>query len=95
MISEKEIRDIANLANIRLEDREINELREDFSSILDYVNKLEEVDVSNVIETSNLSSSKNIEREDIANRFDTDLLIDSMPRKRDGYLEVKKVLYNE
>jgi len=95
MISEQEIRDIAKLAHLKIRDDEVQKLREEFSSVLDYVNKLKEVDVSQINETSNLSISSNVEREDIPKRFNKDALIDSMPKQRDGYLEVKKVLYND
>lgn len=95
MISEKEIRDIAKLANLNINDDEIGKLREDFSSILEYVDKLSEVDVSGVDITANLSKANNVERPDIPKRFEKDLLIAAMPKQRDGYLEVKKVLYND
>lgn len=95
MISEQEIKNIARLAHLKIRDDEIEKLREDFSSILDYMNKLNEVDVSSIDETANLAKNSNIERDDIANRFNKDLLIDSMPKQRNGYLEVKKVLYND
>ncbi|MDD4409450.1 MAG: Asp-tRNA(Asn)/Glu-tRNA(Gln) amidotransferase subunit GatC [Candidatus Pacebacteria bacterium] len=95
MISEQEIKNIAKLAHLKIKDEEIDKLRNDFSSILDYVNKLGEVDVSQISETANLSNFSNVERDDIPSRFDKELLIDSMPKQRNGYLEVKKVLYND
>lgn len=95
MISEQEIRNIAKLAHLRVKDDEIEKLRSDFSSVLDYVNKLKEVDVSEITETVNLSQSHNVEREDVSIRFDKNLLIQSMPKSRNDYLEVKKVLYND
>jgi aspartyl-tRNA(Asn)/glutamyl-tRNA(Gln) amidotransferase subunit C len=95
MISEQEIKNIAKLAYLKIKDEEIEKVRNDFSSILDYVNKLNEVDVSEIGETSNLSQTHNVEREDVSCRFDTNLLIQAMPKSRNGYLEVKKVLYND
>lgn len=95
MISEKEIKDIANLAYLKINENEIEKLRKDFSSILEYVDKLKEIDISEISETSNLSKAENVEREDIAKRFETKLLIDAMPKQKNGYLEVKKVLYND
>jgi aspartyl-tRNA(Asn)/glutamyl-tRNA(Gln) amidotransferase subunit C len=95
MISEQEIKDIAKLAHLKIRDEEIDRLREDFSSILDYMNKLKEVDISKIDETANLCKESNVEREDVPARFDKDLLISSMPKEKDGYLEVKKVLYND
>jgi len=95
MISEKEIKDIAKLAYLKIEDSEVEKLKNDFSSILDYVNKLKEIDTLKINETSNLSKTENIEREDISKRFDKELLVNAMPKQKNGYLEVKKVLYND
>ena len=95
MISEKDIRDIAKLAHLEIKDEEIEKLRNDFSSILDYVNKLKEIDTAEITETANLSQVSNIERADDAHRFDKDLLVQAMPKNRNDYLEVKKVLYND
>lgn len=95
MISEQEIKDIAKLAYLKIEENEIERLRNDFSSILDYVNKLKEIDTSKISETSNLSKTENVDRDDIPKRFDKNLLIEEMPKQKNGYLEVKKVLYND
>ncbi|MFA5080683.1 MAG: Asp-tRNA(Asn)/Glu-tRNA(Gln) amidotransferase subunit GatC [Candidatus Paceibacterota bacterium] len=95
MISEKEIKDIAKLAYLEISEQEIEKLRKDFSSILEYVDKLKEVDISEINETANLSKTENIEREDIAKRFDNKSLIEAMPKQKNRYLEVKKVLYND
>ncbi|MDD5639749.1 MAG: Asp-tRNA(Asn)/Glu-tRNA(Gln) amidotransferase subunit GatC [Candidatus Pacebacteria bacterium] len=95
MISEKEIKDIAKLAYLNISEQEIEKLRKDFSSILEYVDKLKEVDISEISETANLSKTENVEREDIAKRFDSKLLIETMPKQKNRYLEVKKVLYND
>jgi len=95
MISEEEIRRIAKLSYLEIKDEEIEEMREKFSSILEYVKKLQELDVSLVSETANLSQSENVFREDIGEEKDSEDLLKALPRRRDDYLEVKKILYNE
>jgi len=95
MISEEEIRRIAKLSYLEIKDEEIGEMREKFSSILEYVKKLQELDVSLVKETANLSQSENIFRPDIGIERDSEDLLKALPRRRDNYLEVKKILYNE
>lgn len=95
MISEQEIKNIAKLAYLEINADEIEKLRKDFSSILEYVDKLKEIDISEIKETANLLKTENIERQDIAKRFNSSLLIDAMPKQKNGYLEVKKVLYND
>ncbi|MFZ3055049.1 MAG: Asp-tRNA(Asn)/Glu-tRNA(Gln) amidotransferase subunit GatC [Minisyncoccales bacterium] len=95
MISEEEIRRIAKLSYLEIKDEEIDEMREKFSSILEYVKKLQELDVSLVRETANLSQSENVFRNDIGEERDSEDLLKALPRRRDNYLEVKKILYNE
>jgi len=95
MISEEEIRRIAKLSFLEIKDEEIDEMREKFSSILEYVKKLQELDVSSVLETANLSQSENVFRIDIGEERDSEDLLKALPRRKDNYLEVKKILYNE
>ena len=56
MISEEEIRNIAKLSYLEIKDEEIEEIRNKFSSILEYVKKLQELDVSNILETAKFLS---------------------------------------
>ncbi len=79
---------IAKLANLISENKK---MEKDFSSILDYVNKLKEVDVSNVEETANLSCSINVFRKDIEEKKDNALILELMPEKRNNYLVVNEV----
>jgi len=95
MISEEEIRRIAKLSFLEIKDEEVDEMREKFSSILEYVKKLQELDVSSVLETANLSQSENVFREDVGEERDSEDLLKALPRRKDNYLEVKKILYNE
>jgi aspartyl-tRNA(Asn)/glutamyl-tRNA(Gln) amidotransferase subunit C len=47
-ISEKEVRYVADLANLRLTDEEVHKFRADLEEILTYVDKLNEIDTSKV-----------------------------------------------
>jgi len=95
MISEEEIRNIAKLSYLEIKDEEIEEIRNKFSSILEYVKKLQELDVSDIKETANLSLSENVFRGDVAKEKHPEDLLDALPRKKDNYMQVKKILYNE
>lgn len=66
MIDENEIRKLARLAHLKLEETEIGELSKDLNSILEYVKTLEKVDVKNVEPMSHVHGSINIFRDDIA-----------------------------
>jgi aspartyl-tRNA(Asn)/glutamyl-tRNA(Gln) amidotransferase subunit C len=95
MISEEEVKNIAKLSYLKISGDELKKFQNDFSAILDYVNKLNELDVENIEETSNLSISENVFRPDIDRLFDNKDLMKLMPHKKDNYLEVKKILNND
>ncbi|MFZ2390621.1 MAG: Asp-tRNA(Asn)/Glu-tRNA(Gln) amidotransferase subunit GatC [Minisyncoccales bacterium] len=95
MISEEEIKNIAKLSYLEIKDEEINEIREKFSSILEYVKKLQELDVSDITETANLSKTENVFRGDVAKEKDSEDLLSALSRRKDNYMQVKKILYNE
>jgi aspartyl/glutamyl-tRNA(Asn/Gln) amidotransferase C subunit len=95
MISEEEIRNIVKLSYLEIKDEEIEEIREKFSSILEYIKKLQELDVSKVLGTANLSTSENVFRGDVAKEKVVEPLLDALSRRKDNYMQVKKILYNE
>ncbi|MFA5087127.1 MAG: Asp-tRNA(Asn)/Glu-tRNA(Gln) amidotransferase subunit GatC [Candidatus Paceibacterota bacterium] len=95
MISEEDVKKIAKLSYLKINEEEMKKFEQDFSSILDYVNKLKELDVSLIEETANMANVENVFREDKERNFaDVKLLAALMPRQRDNYLEVKKILNN-
>ena len=47
-ITENEVRYVADLANLRLTDAEVSRLRADLDGILEHMDKLKEIDTSNV-----------------------------------------------
>ncbi|MCK4882791.1 MAG: Asp-tRNA(Asn)/Glu-tRNA(Gln) amidotransferase subunit GatC [Candidatus Omnitrophica bacterium] len=64
MISEKDVQYVAGLARIHLKDEEANRLTKDLEKILDYINKLDTLDVTDVQPTSHVLPLKNVYRED-------------------------------
>ncbi|MBN1869646.1 MAG: Asp-tRNA(Asn)/Glu-tRNA(Gln) amidotransferase subunit GatC [Candidatus Omnitrophica bacterium] len=64
MISENDVKYAAALARIHLEDDEASRLTKDLEKILDYINKLNTLDVKDVQPTSHVLPLKNVYRED-------------------------------
>jgi aspartyl-tRNA(Asn)/glutamyl-tRNA(Gln) amidotransferase subunit C len=95
MISKQEIHHIAKLARLRLTQEEIERYQKELSKILDYIEKLKEIDVSDVKATFHPLKIKNVVREDSISKKDIDeikKLIELMPERKGGYLKVKKIL---
>ncbi len=60
-----EVRHVARLARLRLTDAELEEMQQQLSSILDYVDMLQEVDVEGVPPTAQVTDVVNVVRPDV------------------------------
>jgi aspartyl-tRNA(Asn)/glutamyl-tRNA(Gln) amidotransferase subunit C len=90
----KEVEHIADLARIGISDEEKGKFQEDLGAVLDYVDKLQEVDVSSIEPIAHISGLENQVREDEngSSRADPKVLIDMVPETKDGYVKVRQVL---
>ena len=93
MLSKKEVEHVAQLARLGLSEKEIEKMKKDLSLILDYIEKLKEVDISGVDFYVSSAGLKNIMRQDKAERKGYGAkLIKLAPKKEKGYLRTKQVL---
>ena len=94
MISKEEVIHIAKLARLNLSGKEIERLQKELSMILDYIEKLKEVNVEKAEPTSHSVVIKNIIREDkaqINNAETREKLLGEIPDKKGDYLKVKSI----
>lgn len=94
MLSKEETEHIAGLARLGLGEEEIERYQKDLSSILDYIEKLKEVDTGDIKPFTHPVEISNITRRDEVmprNKEQTEKLIKLMPDQKDGYLKVKSV----
>lgn len=63
-LTDKDIRHIAKLARLKLEENEIPKFAKELSAILAYVNLLNELDTENVPATAQVTGIENVLRED-------------------------------
>lgn len=93
MITEDEVRKLAELARLKLSDTEIEELQKDFSKILEYVSQVQEVATEEI--QPEVGVPYNLMREDDepheSGKHSKDL-IDQFPEKDGDYLKVKKII---
>lgn len=64
-ISKKEVEHVAHLARLTLTDEELVKMTGQLDNILSYVDKLKELDTSQVVPTSHVFSVSNAFREDV------------------------------
>jgi len=95
MISKQEVKHIAKLARLGLTEREIEKFQKELSKILDYIEKLKEVDISKVEPTSHSVLVENVMREDQESqksKVKSQKLMDLAPETKNGYLKTKPIL---
>ena len=84
---------IAKLTRLKLKDKEIPELSSQLSSILDWVEQLNEVNTDNIEPLSNVSISELPLREDIEiNKNKSNDVLLNAPEKVENYYVVPKVV---
>ncbi len=98
MLSDKEVKHIATLARIKIDEKEEKSLKKDLSSILEYIEKLNEVDTTGVeplYQTTGLVNSFRTDEPRGEFKIDADLnekLIGQAPHKENRFVKVKAVL---
>ncbi len=96
MISKEQTKHIAKLARIELNKKEIEKYQEELSKILDYIEKLKEVNVEGIQPMSHPVEIKNVMREDKKKREEKgkmgEKLLEMMPDKKNRYLKTKGIL---
>ena len=98
MLSDKEVKHIAELARIKISEKEEKSLKKDLSSILEYIDKLNEVDTSGVeplYQTTGLVNSFRSDEPRGDFKMDENLnekLIGQAPHRQDRFIKVKSVL---
>lgn len=92
-LSKKEIEHLAKLARLELTEDEKKLYSEQLSSVLDYFNKLQEVNTEKVEITSQVTGLENITREDKVVESGVEKeLIKEAPDQEDNQIKTKAVL---
>lgn len=95
MLSKQQVQHIAKLARLGLGTKELERYRKELSSILDYIEKLKEVDVADVSPMTHSVVIKNVMREDKAEKElpeRINKLIEAAPQREKGYVRTKAIL---
>ncbi len=93
MITEDDVRYIANLARLHLDEKEIREYKEDLKKILEYVEKLKEVDTESVEPISHINEVSSVMREDVVfPSFERKEMLKSAPETDGEFFIVPRVI---
>ena len=92
-ITKEEVRKVAELARLELNENEINNHAEQLEKILEYIKQLEEIDTNEVPCTTRAIEVINVFRKDKKLNFDcNEELLDLAPSREDEYFKVPKIL---
>ena len=92
-ITEKEIEHVANLARLNLTLEEKERMTIDLAAIINFADKLNELDTTGIEPTAHVLPISNVFRKDeVRPSFDRDLIIANAPLVEDGCIKVPKVV---
>ena len=87
-----EVEHVAHLARLRLSPEELEQLRTELSRILDYIDMLKEVDVTDVAPTAQVTDALNVMRADeVRPSLLREDVLANAPDQRDGMFRVKAI----
>ena len=92
-ITKDEVKKVASLARLELNEDEINSHAEQLEKILDYIKQLEEIETDDVPCTTRAIEVINVFRKDEKKKFDcSEELLELGPSKEDKYFKVPKII---
>ncbi len=92
-IDRKEVEHVAQLARLTFDDAQIEMLLKQMNGILDYFDKLQELDTGDIEPTSHAVSLNNAFRVDeVEESPDNELLLKNAPSQEKGCFKVPKVI---
>lgn len=91
VISDETIEYVGILAKLELSESEKEQAKKDMGRMLDYIDKLGELDTENVEPMSHIFPIKNVFREDIVTNSDTrEALLSNAPEQKDSMFMVPR-----
>ena len=92
-ISEKDVRHVALLSRLTFSDEEIQDFTRDLNGILEYVEKLNELDVADIEPTSHSLKMSNVFRDDVVEpSMSPEEILSNAPEQEDKCFKVPKIL---
>lgn len=93
MISNEDVQKVAVLARLEFAESELLAMAEDLQQIVTYVEKLQELDLDDVPETSHVLDLVNVFREDaVRPGLTQEETLANAPARRNGFFSVPKVI---
>jgi aspartyl-tRNA(Asn)/glutamyl-tRNA(Gln) amidotransferase subunit C len=95
MLSKDEVKNIASLARIGIEEKEIGDYQKNLSEILDFFKELEELNTDNIEPIGHITGRNNVSRDDKRgeiSELEREALLKNAPERKENFVKVKSVL---
>ena len=93
VISDETMEYVGILAKLELKDEEKESARQDMQKMLDYVDKLDELDTSGVEPMSHIFEDENVFREDVVTNGDNhEAMLANAPKQKENQYQVPKTI---
>jgi aspartyl-tRNA(Asn)/glutamyl-tRNA(Gln) amidotransferase subunit C len=94
-VTDKLVDNLAHLARLQFNDNEKTEIKKDLQKMIAFVDKLNELDTSNVSPLLHMSDNVNMLRKDeVKGSVERNEALSNAPEKTDKYFKVPKVINN-
>ncbi len=88
-----DVRYVAKLARLALTDDEVERFGAQLGDLLEHVDTLAKLDVSQVAATAQVVESRNVEREDVLTPcLERDAVLESAPQRQGGFFRVPRII---
>lgn len=92
-IKKETVEHVAHLARIKLSDQEVSQFQVQLGDILNYIDKLKQVDTSKIEPTSHVLPLKNVYRQDkVKPSLPVDAVLQNAPSKKNDFFTVPRVI---
>lgn len=93
-LSKDDVFKLARLARLQLSDEEITQFQDEISAILGYVEQLQNVDISGLKPTTQVTGLKDVMRPDEIQEYvaSPEALLKGVPATEGGHIKVKRIL---
>jgi len=92
MIDQEKVKHLALLARLKLSEAELEKLTSDLEKILNYVRKIEEINLEEYDPLINLLEAQRLREDEVSSSSSIDLIKQNFPEEDNGYLRVPKIL---
>ena len=94
-ITEEQVKKVAELARLKLDNNEVKHHAKQIEKILDYINQLEKIDTNGIPSTTRAVEVVNVLRIDENNKFENrDELLNLAPARENDFFKVPKITKN-